>query len=212
MLREKIIAGILAGVFIAMAAVAYLVSNNSFAGSVLFAFGLLTIVNYNFYLFTGVVGYISVQENRNDYCKYSLFSLGVWALNLVGAIITGFLISRTRTYAQIYPKLDALMQTKCNDSWASLLVLGIFCGILMFIVVNTYKKTDAPPPVKVVLLFACVVVFILSGYEHCVANMAYIALYQKVNLQIAEVLALTTLGNIIGCNAIPFCCRLAGRK
>lgn len=207
-MKEKIICGILAGVFIAMAAVAFLSVADAAVGAVLFAFGLLTIVNYNFQLFTGAVGYISVQQSRKDYCSYSLFCLGVWFWNLTGAIITGTLIAQTKTYAKILPKLEALMQSKCNDSNASLFVLGIFCGILMFIAVNTYKKTEAFPVAKVVLLFACVVVFILSGYEHCVANMAYIALYQKITPDVIRVLAVTSAGNIVGCNLVPLLLRI----
>ncbi len=213
MKKEQIIFGILAGVFISMAAVAYLISASPVVGSVLFAFGLLTIVNYNFQLFTGVVGYISTQESGRDYFKYSCYCMGVWAFNLIGSLITGYLVSMTRSYDKIYPKVAALMQTKCNDSVSSLVVLGIFCGILMFIAVNTYKRTEAFQAAKVVLLFACVVVFILSGYEHCVANMGYIALYQKFDADVVKVLLTTSLGNIIGCNAIPLCLRLAkGQK
>ena len=211
-MRRKIIYGILAGAFITMAAVAFLAAPDSVTGSVLFAFGLLTIVNYEFMLFTGVVGYISTQKSRNDFINYSLFSGAVWLLNLVGAIITGSLIRCTRTHAVILPKLETIMITKCNDSAASLFVLGIFCGILMFIAVNTYKRTEAYPVAKTILLFACVVVFILSGYEHCVANMAYISLYGKVNYAIIEMLVASSLGNIIGCNAIPLLQRLAANK
>lgn len=211
-MRKKIIYGILAGAFITMAAVAFLAAPDSVTGSVLFAFGLLTIVNYEFMLFTGVVGYISTQKNRNDFINYSLFSGAVWLFNLVGAIITGSLIRYTRTHAVILPKLEAIMITKCNDSAASLFVLGIFCGILMFIAVNTYKRTEAYPIAKTVLLFACVVVFILSGYEHCVANMAYISLYGKINYAIIEMLIASSIGNIVGCNAIPLFQRLAANK
>ena len=211
-MRRKIIYGILAGAFITMAAVAFLAAPDSVTGAILFAFGLLTIVNYEFMLFTGVVGYISTQKSRNDFINYSLFSGAVWLLNLIGAIITGTLIRFTRTHAVIMPKLEKIMITKCNDSAVSLLVLGIFCGILMFIAVNTYKRTEAYPVAKVVLLFACVVVFILSGYEHCVANMGYISLYGKVNGAIIEMLAASSIGNIIGCNAIPLCLRLAANK
>lgn len=209
MQREKIIFGILAGVFITMAAVAFLAAPTSFIGSILFAFGLLTIVNYNFQLFTGVVGYISTQQNRNDYYKYSLFCLNVWVFNFIGAIITGTLIRYTRMSAVLLPKLEVLMKTKCADSFTSLLILGIFCGILMFIAVNTYKRTEAFPIAKIVLLFACVVVFILSGYEHCIANMAYISLYGKINPDIIKMLAASSLGNIIGCNLVPLLLRLS---
>ncbi len=204
-MREKIVFGTAAGALIAMAAIAYLSCENAFAGSVLFAFGLLTIVNYNFQLFTGVVGYTCVQKSKKELLRYSLFSMNVWFWNLVGAMLVGYALSHTRTYAKIYPKLEALMQSKCSDSPSSLFILGIFCGILMFIAVNTYKKTEAAPIVKTVLLFACVVVFILSGYEHCVANMAYIALYQKFDMGIITILLFSTLGNIVGCNlpAIP---------
>ena len=208
-MRKKIIYGILAGAFITMAAVAFLAAPDSVTGSVLFAFGLLTIVNYEFMLFTGVVGYISEQKTFRDFINYSLFSLAVWALNLAGAVITGTLIRCTRTAAVIMPKLEALMRTKCADSAPSLFVLGIFCGILMFIAVNTYKRTEASPVAKVVLLFACVVVFILSGYEHCVANMAYISLYGKVDIFVISMLFFSSLGNIVGCNAVPLLRRIA---
>ena len=211
-MREKIVFGTAAGALIAMAAIAYLSCENAFAGSVLFAFGLLTIVNYNFQLFTGVVGYTCVQKSKKELLRYSLFSMNVWFWNLVGAMLVGYALSHTRTYAKIYPKLEALMQSKCSDSPSSLFILGIFCGILMFIAVNTYKRTEAPPVAKVVLLFACVVVFILSGYEHCVANMGYIALYQKFNSDIIRVLLVTSCGNIIGCNLIPLSLRLSRPK
>lgn len=210
MKKEQIFGSILAGSFIAMAAVAYLACSNAVIGSVLFAFGLLTIVNYNFQLFTGVVGYISVQKN-GEYLKYSLFSVLVWVLNFVGAIFVGTLISLTRSYDKIRPRLETLMEAKCNDSVPSLIVLGIFCGILMFIAVNTYKRTDAHPVAKVTLLILCVVVFILSGYEHCVANMGYVAMYQAFNMQIVTVMLATSCGNIIGCNLVPLMLRLAGR-
>lgn len=208
-MSKKIIFGMLAGAFITMAAVAFLAAPDSVTGSVLFAFGLLTIVNYGFMLFTGVVGYISIQESRREFISYSLYSAAIWLLNLIGAIITGSLIRCTRTHAVILPKLEAIMRTKCTDSFMSLLVLGIFCGILMYIAVNTYKRTEAYPVAKVVLLFACVVVFILSGYEHCVANMAYISLYGKVDCAIITMLIASSIGNIIGCNAIPFFQRMA---
>ena len=47
---------ILAGIFIGIAGTVYLATPNALLGPFLFAFGLLTIICYQFKLFTGAVG------------------------------------------------------------------------------------------------------------------------------------------------------------
>ena len=57
---------------------------------------------------------------------------------------------------------------KLEDSLSGILILAFFCGMLMYIAVDGYKSKGNP-----VILFLGVSVFILAGFEHCIANMFY---------------------------------------
>ena len=67
----------------------------------------------------------------------------------------------------------------------------------MYIAVFGYKKTG-----NIVVLILPVAVFILSGYNHCVADMFYI---QMGMTQWSDFISLipTTIGNLIGACMIP---------
>jgi len=49
-----------------------------------------------------------------------------------------------------------------------------------------------------------VMVFILSGYEHCIANMFYFTIAKAWSLNTVGYLAVMTLGNAVGGMFIPF--------
>ena len=66
------------------------------------------------------------------------------------------------------------MELKLSDNLLSTFILAIFCGILMSIAVGTFKKL--PNILGTLAVFLCVAVFILAGFEHCVANMFFFAL------------------------------------
>ena len=67
----------------------------------------------------------------------------------------------------------------------------------MYIAVNNYKKSSNNFG-KYIGIFMCVIVFILSGFEHCIANMFYFSLAKIWSLKALGYLGLMILGNSIG--------------
>ena len=201
---------ILAGLFIGIAGTVCMAVPNPVMGAFLFGFGLLTIVSYGFKLYTGAIGYLAIQGKNAP--RYLVELLLIWLGNLMGCFAVGQLVRQTRSFPAFAERVSAVCAAKAGDSITSWLILSFFCGILMYVAVETFKrKEELPSLVRTAVLFLCVAIFILSGYEHCVANMGYIALYQKFNCETLRVLLVTSLGNIIGCNLIPLCLRLAKR-
>lgn len=77
------------------------------------------------------------------------------------------------------------------------LILGGCCGILMYIGVNLFNKQSNP-------IYAAmpVATFILSGFNHCVADMFYFTI-SGASIWVWLTLIPTTIGNILGACLIP---------
>ena len=70
-----------------------------------------------------------------------------------------------------------IVDNKLSDTYVSLFLLAVCCGMLMFIAVATFKKQ--PKILGTLAVFLCVSVFILGWIEHCIANIFYFALVSK---------------------------------
>ena len=195
------------GVFIGLAGTVFLSVPDKFAGAFLFGFGLLTIVCCGFKLYTGAVGYLVLQGAKTPSYLKTLFF--IWLGNFIGTFLVGTLIRFSRVGAPVAERAQALCRIKCADSLTSLLILSFFCGILMFLAVDTFRRKDEVPPViRMVMVFLCVMVFILSGFEHCIANMYY---FSAAGMWTQDALLRTlwmTLGNSLGGFLLP----LLGRR
>ena len=193
---------LLAGIFIGMAGTVYLSSSNPVTGAFLFGFGLLTIVCYGFKLYTGAIGYLMVQGK--DFFKYLFDLLIIWLGNLAGCFLVGKAISLSRVSDKVVPKAARLCDIKMADSPASLFILAVFCGILMFLAVESFRrKEQLHAIVRTVLLFLCVAIFILSGFEHCIANMYYFSVAGKWSTAAMLNILLMTAGNSAGGFLLP---------
>lgn len=179
---ETFIKSALTGLVISIAGTAYLSINNPIIGAIIFSFALITIVKLDLSLFTGKVGYIG----RNNYKDILITLLG----NFIGIFIYTRIFIVTRNYKTLVNRANEIVSTKLNDSNISILILSVFCGIVMYIAVESYrrKKND-------LLLIMCVVVFIFSAYEHCIANFFYLSLTNSYDLL---KLSLMIFGNAIG--------------
>jgi len=188
---DYLIKGIFAGFLIGVGGTAYLAVSNSFLGAFLFSIGLLMICMYGMNLYTGKIGYILVEKR-----KY------IWELiltlfgNFVGTYVVGFLIRNTR-FISYQEKAISISNIKLNDNYLSIFILSIFCGMLMYIAVNNYKKTDNSLG-KYLSIILCVMVFILCGFEHCVANMYYFSVANVWTLDAFAMLGMMILGNSLG--------------
>ena len=199
---ETYVRSAFAGMLITIAATIFLMTPNPILGSFFFSIGLLAIVHYGFLLFTGFVGYLPVEIDKFTYAGQCF---QVWTWNFFGAVLTGLLIRSTYIYPIIQERVLCLMDFKTSISIQDLIVLGFFCGILMFIATNSWKY-GANPVSKIVILILCVMVFINCKFEHCVANMAYfiLAVNKQNFLDTAFAVLMTSIGNIFGCCLIPF--------
>lgn len=187
---------ILAGVSISIGGIVFLSLDNKVTGAIFFSLGLFTVCTFGFNLFTGKVGYIF--ENKPSYL---LFLLQVWVGNLLGSLITGNLIRLTRI-GSISEKAKVLCDTKLNDSLLSIFILAVFCNILMFVAVDGFK-TNQHEIGKYIGIFMGVIVFILCGFEHCVANMFYFSVANVWSGKTILYLLVMTLGNACGGVLIP---------
>lgn len=184
---------ILAGVCIGVGGTVYLSLDNKIAGSLLFACGLYAICSQGLYLFTGKVGYLF-----NNKYPYVIDVIVTWFGNLIGTGLTAGMLLLSRIGLKIYDNANAICTVKFEDSVISLLILGIMCGLLMYVAVDGYKKTNNP-----LILFVPVSVFILCGFEHCIADMFYFWACGMMNIKGIGILLIITLGNAIGGILIP---------
>lgn len=187
----------LAGIFIAIGCTVFLVSENVIIGAFLFSIGLITICELQLFLFTGKCGYIIVSP---DSIIDKLKNLSViWLGNYAGIIIYSLLIRIAK------PNLFS-MSAKVSDAkfsqtiWATL-ILGVFCGLLMYIAVEIYRKNTGFS--KYIGILSCVPVFIICGFEHCIADMFYLSMSNKSILLVLQYILIVTIGNVIGSVIIP---------
>ena len=189
---------IMAGAFIAMGGVVFLSLDNKIVGAFMFSLGLFAVCTLKYNLFTGKVGYLFC----NDVKTYLPWCLMVWVGNLIGSIIVAELVRLTRVAPGIIEKSTKLVQVKADDTLISLFVLGIFCNIMVVHAVDQYLNN--PHEIgKYLGIIMSIMVFILCGFEHCIADMFYIQMARMWNSQTIIALIVITLGNVLGGILIP---------
>ena len=196
---EILIKSILAGIMIGIGGTIYLSLDNKIVGSILFAIGLFIIVVYSFNLYTGKIGYLINNFNKKYIRELIITLIG----NFIRTFFVGFILKYTRIYKMISEKAKTLADIKVNDTLISILILSFFCGILMYLAVNTYKEVKDIG--KYLAVFLGVIVFILCGFEHCIANMYYFSVSSTWSLNTLLYLLVMILGNSLGGILIPLC-------
>lgn len=194
---DILLRAILTGFAIGIGGIVYLSCDNKYVGSFLFGTGLFVILTFGFSLFTGKVGYAVERKPI-----YLIELLVIWIGNFIGTLITGLVIQMTRVGADISMKAEKLCKVKMNDSIVSILILAFFCGMLMFIAADGFKNIKNPVA-QTLAVFLPVMVFILSGFEHCVANMFYFTAANMWDTGSIFYLLVMSIGNGIGGIFIP---------
>lgn len=186
------ISSIGAGLLISVGGFVYLSTKTAspYLAAFLFSIGLSSIIAFKLYLFTGKIGY--VLENEKGY----LIDLAVCYLgNVIAAILGGYLLTLTRV--DLTAVSTALAQVKLGDNPLSVFILSVFCGMMIFLAVEV-QKTELHPVWKLFGTIMPVMVFILSGFEHCIANVFYYSYANAWNVKTVLYVLLTTVGNGIG--------------
>lgn len=167
----------------------YINAPNPIAGAFLFSIGLLTILLYQFELYTGKIGYF---RNFSEFHRLLIILL----FNLIGCCILF-----------MFPVAAApVLSAKLQFPWYTVLGKSILCGILVYISVDQFKKGQS----WVTLIG--VPAFILLGGEHCIADFCYMILTRSFSLEAFGFLALVILGNSIGSLLFSILINLRNKK
>ena len=178
---------ILAGICIGIGCNIYLSCDSKYIGAALFSVGLITILTFGFNLYTGKVGYI-IENGSTFIIDVLIILLG----NTIGCILFGMIFPSTLA--------AEICSIKLSTDLITILYKSIMCGVLMFIAVDSYKVNK-----NFLLTFLCIPTFILSGYEHSIADIVYLTMGRIDYYLSIRFIAIVILGNAIGGMIIPFC-------
>ena len=173
--------GVLAGMMVSFGGAVLLSCDNRYAGAFLFCIALLAICYFGFNLYTGKVGFLVEDHSKGMFLK--VFS-GL-AGNFTGTLLFGLIIGAA------VPALREAAAKACSARLSQLplqtLLRGFLCG----------KKS-------VLGILFCIPVFVLSGFEHSIADMFYFSLAGAMFLPRSLLfLLLVVLGNSAGGLFIP---------
>lgn len=223
--------GVLAGIFIAFGGFAsQMISHGidnpglaKFACGAVFPVGLMLVVIAGAELFTGNnLMIIGIMDKKIGFHELMRNWTIVYISNFVGAVLLAFLVSCSGLLDSSGGRLGATViraaVNKVSLPFSQAFVRGILCNIL--VVLAVWMATAAKDIIG--KIFACwfpIMLFVMSGFEHCVANMYFISIgmFAKSNAAYLtagqiEASALTglniegfinnlvpvTLGNIVG--------------
>lgn len=192
---------ILAGIAICLGGTIYLTLENHMVGAFLFSIGLFTIYTFGLNLYTGKVCYIP-----NEKPSFLLTVLVVYLGNAVGTIGTGYLLRHTKQ-AKLIDHTVELVDGKLSDTLFSTFVMAFFCGVMMCIAVIGFQ-TIKDSVGKHLALVLPIMVFILCGFEHSIADMFYFSMADAWGGKALLYIVVIALGNLVGGASLPFALKL----
>lgn len=176
------IKAVYAGFMIGIGGIVNLSVDNKVIGALLFSFGLLTIVTQGFYLYTGKIGFIKKFKE--------LFNM---AVILAGNFAGTFIAAALAKMAHLGIDSTALSGKKLDNSILNIFFLSVFCGVMMYLAIDNYNKSK-----NIIFIIAPVMIFILSGFEHSIADMFYFNLAGVYSLKSFAYILVMAAGNGIG--------------
>lgn len=214
---QMLVLGIFAGIFIGFGAQGAITIGQSltkidvglqkfaFAGA--FPVGLMLVVICGAELFTGnnlmTLGCINSRYKFKDVLRNWVC---VYTANFIGSVLLALVVSGSGLMAAGTPAGDLainIAKNKVAMSFGAAVLRGILCNIL--VVLAVWMATGAKDIIG--KIFACwfpIMLFVLSGYEHSVANMYFIPLGMFIGAPVTwgqvflKNLIPVTIGNLIG--------------
>lgn len=157
------------------------------AAASVFPVGLMMILFMGAELFTGdCMVTLGVAGKNISVLQALKILLCVFFGNMLGSTILCFLIFHSGQYNYSAGLLGAftikVALGKCTMSFGSALASGILCNFLVCAAVLMANASSTAVG-KIWAAFFVIFLFVISGYEHCVANMYYITagLFAKTN-------------------------------
>lgn len=148
-------------------------------GPIIFAFGLMGVCVLSAQLFTGKAGY---------YWRTQKAELGkILIVNLVFGYLFGFLLSLTNKDLV----LAAQEKVMVWDFSIGYFIKSIFCGMIMYMCVEMYRKGTFLGIIYGVPLF------IFCGFQHCIANIIILGVGHTWSWTIVICIIGNFLGSVI---------------
>lgn len=215
---------ILAGACISLGCIVFASVDAPALGAFLFSLGLLCVCIYGLPLYTGKVGLLAAygKEYRKDIlCITNNFPfrwtwqigtrffvmlalLYMFALNAVGCGIVAFIASMADL--QCLNALNRIANAKAMLPFDGVFWRAILCGMLMELGVASWRSEVSNMTAQAVVTVLCVVLFILAGAEHSVADAFYLLFGNDVlSVRTAAFICLAVLGNAIGAVFVHVC-------
>ena len=145
---------------------------------VVFAVGLMMVILTGAEMFTGSTVIItSVLDRRVTIRQMLLNWLLVYVCNLAGGIFIAWMMNNSGLFATSGGLLGGMTikiaAGKTALSFHAAFILGIMCNWLVCVAVLTsYSSHEVSA--KILAIFFIISLFVISGFEHSVANMYYI--------------------------------------
>lgn len=219
-LGKMFLLAVLAGIYIGLAGLGATVASagaeSAVAGRMLsalvFPAGLTMVLLAGSELFTGnCLIVIPVLEGEVSAAAFLKNLLVVYLGNFAG----GLLVAAGAVYSHTLNLLGgaaaagavSTAAAKCSLSFGDAFLKGILCNLLVCLAVwMAMSAKDAAG--KVASLFFPIFLFVLCGFEHCIANMYYIpagllAVGQPAYAALGEGLSALTWGNFLFFNLLP---------
>ncbi len=184
---QELLSALAAGVAIAIGGTVYLTTYNAWC----FSIGLLMVCFFNLNLYTGKIPFIKLTKNTwfMDIFRY----LMMVTFNMIGAAITGILIYHIRPELRDIAK--RMTELKLNYYWWIIIFKGMLCNVMIFAAVSFWKN-GKNTVMKLTGLIFSTTIFVMCGFEHCVANAFYFMVAMAEPFD--GFIWLNVLGNTIG--------------
>ena len=203
-LFKKLFLSCLAGMAIAVGGIVFLSIksfSNSNAISILasysFSIGLILVLVFGLWLFTGKIGY--VLEKKFTILDFIIMFVG----NFIGAAFMGYLVHFILKNTDPYAMNLLTTLTKLNgfDFW-KLLLSGIFCGMFVYAAVEVFKIKKLHLVIRIFFVIAFIGTFVILKLNHCIANIFYISFADAWSWKAILFIFVNTLANSIGAIAL----------
>ncbi|MDY2698837.1 MAG: formate/nitrite transporter family protein [Lachnospiraceae bacterium] len=199
--QKLFIKAVFAGMMIAMGAAASSVASHAIsnvgvsrlAAALVFPVGLMMVILLGAELFTGdCLMIMATASEKHSPMQLLRTLLIVFAGNFVGAVLIAIAVAASGQLDYSTGLLGAytikVALGKATISFSRAIVSGVLCNILVCsaVLMALCAKDIAG---KLIAVFFTIMLFVVAGFEHCVANMYYIAagMVAAVNPEYMEV-------------------------
>ncbi len=88
-------------------------------------------------------------------------------------------------FSRFVRKATVIAENKLSQNFLQTFILGIFCGMIMYIVVENYSANSSPLG-KYLGIFLGIPAFIFAGFEHSIADICYFSYAASSLEQVAQ--------------------------